>query len=957
MIRRAQVCVAGLLLSAASLAASPVALAPTMPGVIDLTGTWRVGVEAGEDGRRRWVEAGLPATWTQLQLTDHDGPVWLRRVVALPADWRQETAPSGLGVLIGAAKYGTCEVFAEGARVGTIGGLDLKLPAPTARIFEIPDDLIDDRSPPGASERILSLELRFERVAWASDLDGRAGPVGDLILLGDRRTLASIVELERQRWRRGALHSVLICALLAAVGLYHLQLFSRRRDRLEYLWFGLTSLAFSTVVFAVRLSYAVTDSFAVGRRLGYLTVHLTVALLIQLLWPYLHQLIDRWLRAYQLSHLALVASVLVLPIEWVVESNNLRWVWIMPFLIALASLLAGKARAGDPDARTIGLGGLGIVAAGVVEVFYQVLGRGTSYPLPAWAFAVFALAMAVSLSNRYSRLHLDLERMRHQLEQRVDDATTELSVANRQLEAENAERQLAEESMRMLERAVEQSVDGIVVADLAGSTEFLNEAWARMHGYEVPEVLGYDLNLFHTREQMQAEVYPLLNQVRDHESFDGEVGHRRRDGSSFPTWMTANLLRDPQGQAEGMVAIARDITQRRRDEAERRQLEARLQHAAKLESLGELAAGIAHDYNNLLTGMIIHSDLASQEISQDSPIQDKIRQIERAAERAADLSDQLLAFAGEEEPELETVRLNDLLRDMEPHLRERLLTDHVLQFQLKKALPPVDVDPRQLRRVVLRLVANAVDAVGEQAGVITLRTSQVKAGGDYFDGARPNEDLPPGDYVFFEVSDSGVGLDEETRERMFDPFFTTKKVGRGLGLATALGIVGSHRGGIKVYSQPGRGTTVEVLFPTSTRRPEVAAPSPAPAWQPAGTILVVDDEELVLEVAREILASRGFDVLTASGGAEAVEVYRRHHPALTAVVLDMTMPDVNGEEAFQQIRAIDPQARVLMMSGFSKRKVPLRVIEMGLGGFLHKPFRPQELIDKLREMIEPPVVG
>lgn len=942
--------------------ATGVAAATPMPGVVDLAGTWRVGIEAGDAGGRRWVEASLPATWTQLQLTGHDGSVWLRRSFVLPAAWRETLAPGGLAVMIGAGKHGACEVFVGGARVGGVGD-GRSLPAPAARMFQIPEALVGHATSAnpargGAGERILSLELRFDRVRWASDLDPRAGPVGDRILLGDFDALSFLNQLDRQASRRQALHSVLISVLLAAVGLYHLQLFSRRRDRREYLWFGATALAFAAVVFAVRLSYSLTDSFAIARRLNSLTVHLTVALLIQLLWPYLHQSIGRWLRGYQLSHLAIGAAVVVLPIEWVVRSNTLRWVWILPFLIGLASLLTTRSWAGDVDARTIGLGGLVMVGAGVIELFYQVLGRGTSYPLPAWAFAIFALTMAVSLSNRYSRLHLELDRMRYQLEQRVDDATAELSDANRRLQAENSERQLAEESMRMLERAVEQSVDGIVVVDLAGSSEFLNEAWAQLHGYEVPEILGYDLNLFHTREQMQAEVYPMLKQVREHGSFDGEVGHRRRDGSTFPTWMTANLLRDADGEAEGIVAIARDITERRRIEEEQRQLAARLQHAAKLESLGDLAAGIAHDYNNLLTGMMVHADLAGQEVPEDSSVHDKIRRIERAAERAADLSDQLLAFAGEDEPELEPLRLNDLLRGMEPQLRGRVPEKHVLQFQLKRALPPVDVDPSQLRRVILRLVANAVEAIGEKSGVITLRTSRkIDADRDYFEGARPSEDLAPGDYVFFEVSDSGVGIDEETRERMFDPFFTTKPVGRGLGLATSLGIVGAHGGGIKVYSQPGRGTTFEVLFPASTRREVAVRPRVAAEWQPAGTVLVVDDEDLVLEVSREILASRGFTVLTAGGGAEAVAAFREHHDEIVAVVLDMTMPEVDGEQAFRRIREIDPRARVIMMSGYSRKKLSSKVIEMGLGGFLHKPFRPQDLMDKLRELLEPHAVG
>ncbi len=944
MILRSTAFTAGLLACVLAAAGASIKAPMELPGVLDLAGTWRVGVKAGGTGARKWVEAGLPSTWAQLGLTAHHGPVWFRREVILPPAWREELAPGGLAVMAGKAKYGVRDLFVGGTQVGVVGDRGPELPAPAIQLFEIPHDLISEG-------RILSVELRFQRVGWASDVDERAGPVGDMILLGDRETLGALAELERQESRRENLYSVLICLLLVAVGLYHLQLFSRRRNRVEYMWFGLTALSFASVVFAVRLSYSVTDSFAIGRRLNSLTVHLTAVLLIQLLWPYLNQPISRLLRGYQLSHVGLSAAMVVLPIEWVVRSNTPRWIWILPLLICLAWLLSTRSLQGDLDARTIGRGGLTVVGASVVERFYQVLGRGTSYPLPAWAFAFFALTMAVSLSSRYSRLHFELDHMRHQLEQRVDDATAELSAANRRLESENAERQVAEESMRMLERAVEQSVDGIVVADLAGSSEFLNEAWARMHGYEVPEVLGYDLNLFHTVEQMQTDVYPLLNQVRKHGGFNGEVGHRRRDGSMFPSWMTASLLRGPEGEAEGIVAIARDITERIRAEQEQRQLEARLQHSAKLESLAELAAGIAHDYNNLLTGMIVHADLARKEVAEDTPAYDKIRQIERAVERAADLSDQLLAFAGEEEPELKTLRLNKALKEMEEQLRELVPEEHLLQFQLKKALPPVDVDPSQLRRIVLRLVANAVEAIGEKAGVITLRTSKVVARRGYFDGAWPSADLALGEYVFFEVSDSGVGIDEQTRERMFDPFFTTKPVGRGLGLATTLGIVGAHHGGIKVYSEPGRGTTFEVLFPVSARPAHAVEPRAEEEWQPAGTILVVDDEELVLEVSREILSSRGFTVLTAAGGAQAVDIYRDHGEEIEAVVLDMTMPEVDGDQAFQMIRKIDPRARVIMMSGYSRKRVSARSIDAGLGGFLHKPFRPQELIDKLRQLL------
>ncbi|MEM7354791.1 MAG: response regulator [Acidobacteriota bacterium] len=932
------------------LAAGPTRAEDLMPGIVDLGGPWWLSVESKAAGAgegvdaTRWVE--LPGSWQALRLTGHDGTLRFRREIVLPVDWKERLAPSGLAILVDEAKYGAYSLSSGDQILGGFGGDAGRIPAPAIRVFALPSSLVDEN-------RRLSLELYFHRVRWASDLAAASGPVGEKIFLGDSATLRSVAELETQQSHRNALHSILLTALLAAVGLYHLQLFSRRQERVEYLWFGLTALDFAAVVFAVRLSYTLVDSYTFGRRSSAVAIHLAVVLLIQLLWPYLGQAIGPWLRRYQISHGAIAAAVVVFPIEWVVASNAIRWLWILPLLAGLGQLLAWGSWRGDPDARTIGLGGLAVVGAGIAELVFQVLGRGTTYPLPAWSFGFFALGMAVSLSNRYSRLHLELDEMRFHLEQEVEDATVELSTTNSKLRAENTERQVAEESMRMLERAVEQSIDGIIVADLAGATQFLNEAWAQMHDYEVPEILGYDLNLFHTREQMQEQVYPLLNQVREHGSFNGEVEHRQRDGSTFPTWMTVNLLRDPEGEAVGIVAIARDITARRQNEEEQLELESRLQQTAKLESLGDLAAGIAHDYNNLLTGVMVHADLALQGVDDASPAYEKIRQIVGTAERAADLSDQLLAFAGEDEPELETLDLGQVLAAMEPQLRERIPPGIVLQFQLKKNLPPVDVDVAQLRRVVLRLVANATDAIGQRDGVITLRTSKVAADEAYLKGAQPTEERTPGEYVFFEVSDSGRGIDEEMRGRIFDPFFTTKPQGRGLGLATALGIVGAHSGAIKLYSEPGRGSTFEVLFPASKGREIVQRPKAGERWNVGGAILVVDDEDLVLEVTREILESRGIEVLTAAGGKEALAIFDQRRGEIAAVVLDMTMPEMDGEEVFRQLRQLDPEARVILMSGYSRKKVPRRVFENGLGGFLHKPFRPQDLIDKLRETLDP----
>ncbi len=761
------------------------------------------------------------------------------------------------------------------------------------------------------------------------------------------------VEIDRPEHRRHALPARVLVVLLTAIGLYHLLLFHRRREAAEYLWYGLAAIDYAAVAFAVELITDFVDSQSLRRRLIGVTLHLGAALTIQFLWPFLGRRIGRSLHLYQLSHAVLAAAILVTPsLTWVLHSIEVRWIWSLPMFLGMAHLLVGEARRGIAEARMILAGGLVFAGAALVEVVVQAAGRGTSFPVPIFAFALFSIAMAAALSIRFGRIHNELDELRLHLEQVVDEQTQELSQANRQLRSENAERQLAEESMRMLERAVEQSIDGIAVTDMTGSTLFLNEAWARMHGYQAPEVLGYDLSLFHTPEQMQAQMYPLLARVREKGAGDGEVGHRKRDGSTFPAWVSATLLQDPDKGPVGIVNIVRDITRRRQAQRERLQLEDKARQAEKLQSLAGLAGGIAHDYNNLLTGVLGHASGALEVVPQGSVIGGKIEQIRIAAEKAADLTGQLVAFAGEERIVLSTRHLNELLRGLGEELQREISERIVLQFQLKSALPPVEIDPKLIRRVVLQLVTNAVEAIDDSEGVITLRTSKVDVDAAYFADAVPNEDPRPGQYVFFEVSDSGCGIAEETRAQMFQPFFSTRAPGRGLGLASVLGIVRSHRGALKVYSQPGKGTTVEVLFPAALGKVEVSPAENIEGWTGSGALLVIDDEEIVREVSKDILEGVDFEVLTARDGPEALRRVAERGAEIRAVLLDMTMPEMDGEETFREIRKLDSEARIILMSGTAQPRVVRRLTEEGLAGSLHKPFRPDELVRKVRQVLE-----
>jgi PAS domain S-box-containing protein len=911
-------------------------------GVVDLAGEWRAFAGDSPAGPSpelddsRWDRVELPASWRQLGLSGLEGLVWFRRQVTLPPEWG-EMAPSGLSVLIGAASFGAYELYAGGQLIGPLASER----APGPQVFRLPGSAF-------TSGGRLQLALAFHRVAWPRDrLTGAGGPVGERVVLGDHETLLAEAEAIRLDERRSRMPAAILAALLAAIGLYHLQLFALRRASLDYLWFGLLALDFAALTW---VGEDLVLAEGLRRRLFAVLGHLGMALLIRFLWRILSRPLGPLVRAYQVSQLLIAALVALAPeLSWIAVTQVPRWLWGLPLVFEASRLLVGEARRGRREARALFPGGAAILLAVTAEPVLQMRGVEPALPLPGLAFLLLAASMAIWVSKRFTRAHRELDQFRFELEQMVEERTDELASAHRRLKAGVAERELVEEAMRMLERAVEQSIDGIAVTDLAGSTQFLNESWARIHGYEVFEVLGYDLTLFHTPEQMQDQVFPLMKRVRERGVFQGEVWHRRKDGAEFPTWMSVTRLQDADDEPVGMVAIARDVTDRRRSAEEQLRLEAKAQQAEKLESLAKLAAGIAHDYNNLLTGVLGNASLALRELESGSPARGKLRQIESAGERAATLSDQLLAYAGEDQLALRTVEINDLVTGMRPELQEVVPGRVELEFHLKDGLPPIEVDPAQLRQVILNLLRNACESVGDERGVVTLRTSKVWADRSFFEGAFLDEGQPAGDYTILDVSDSGCGVDEEMRVRLFDPFFSTKGPGRGLGLATALGIVRAHRGAIKVFSRVGRGTTVEVLLPASTRRLEaVPEVEDLERWKGRGKILVVDDELLVREVAKDILEQHDFEVLTAGDGREAVEVYRQHGEVIRAVLLDLTMPGMGGEQASREIRNLDPRAVVLLMSGFSIK----RVEGEGLAGFLHKPFRPDDLVRKIKEVLE-----
>jgi PAS domain S-box-containing protein len=393
----------------------------------------------------------------------------------------------------------------------------------------------------------------------------------------------------------------------------------------------------------------------------------------------------------------------------------------------------------------------------------------------------------------------------------------------------------------------------------------------------------------------------------------------------------------------GVIGIALDVTERLRLAQQR--LEVQLQRTQRMEALGMLAGGIAHDFNNLLVGILGHLSLAKAHLDGDGPAAHHVARAEAAAERAADLTRQMLAYSGKGRFVVEPLDLSQLVQEIAELLRVSISKRATLSLDLPEHLPLVEADASQMRQIAMNLLTNASDALGERQGTIrvTIRAVDLDGRADTSD-----LDLPAGRYVALEVADTGVGMDEATRRRMFDPFFTTKPHGHGLGLAAIQGIVRGHRGGIVVYSEPGQGTTIRVLLPT-TERPPIAryVPEPAPTVGPA-TVLVVDDDPYVRDFACSALELAGFSVLPASDGDVAVEIFQRDPERVSVVLLDLTMPRMDGEATFRELRKLKANLPIILSSGHNQQDAITRFAGKGLADFLQKPYRASDLIARIR---------
>ncbi len=495
---------------------------------------------------------------------------------------------------------------------------------------------------------------------------------------------------------------------------------------------------------------------------------------------------------------------------------------------------------------------------------------------------------------------------------------------------------------------------GVFLTDPRGCCEYVNDKWLAMTALSFSEVVGDTwLKTVHPDDRDRVEAnWKFLLHARGGSGIEYRI--LQPEGAVVWVYGLAAPLRDAEGQLTGCIGILLDITARKQAEQRRVELDSRLQQTQKLESLGVLAGGIAHDFNNILMAILGNVDLALLDLPEGHPARLYLGDVEKATRRAAELCRQMLAYSGKGRFIVERVNLNDVIDEMARMLEISISKKANLRYGLAANLPPIEVDVSQLQQIIMNLVINASEAIGDRSGTISITTGALECDRQYLGNTWLKQDLPEGLYVYLEVSDSGCGMKPEVLERMFDPFFTTKFTGRGLGLAAVLGIVRGHKGSLKVYSETGRGTTFKVLFPPAPGEavlPPAASPVQKP-WQGHGTLLLVDDEETVRVLGKQMIERLGFRCLTADDGEEALACFRLHGDEITVVLLDLTMPHMDGEETFRELRRLKPDVRVVLSSGYNQQDVTQRFAGKGLAGFIQKPYRLALLTDVLRTALE-----
>ena len=528
----------------------------------------------------------------------------------------------------------------------------------------------------------------------------------------------------------------------------------------------------------------------------------------------------------------------------------------------------------------------------------------------------------------------------------------------KELQALERKHARAEEALRESEERFRQIYDetpiGYHELDTGGRIIRVNRTELDMLGYPVEEMLGQPVWKFVLEEETTRHVImaKIAGDVSFHETF--ERTYRRKDGTTLPVLGKDRVIRDKGGRIIGIRSTVEDITERRRSEEALQKSEEQLRQWQKVEAIGRLAGGIAHDFNNLLMTIKGCSEILLQECDAQDPRREEAEEIQKAAERATSLTRQLLAFGRRQILQPQVLDLNKVVTNMNKMLQRVIGEDIQLLTVLEPKLRPVKVDPGQIEQVIMNLAVNARDAM-PRGGRLTIETANVFLDEDY---AQRHVSVKPGSYVMLAVSDNGCGMDQETQSHLFEPFFTTKEKGKGtgLGLSTVYGIVKQSGGNIWAYSELGRGTTFKIYLPMVTQavkekyerteRRRISA-------RGTETILLVEDEKAVRMMIRKTLESKGYTVLEAQHGQEALDICEHYSGPIHLMVTDVVMPEMTGMELVKRIKQLYPEMKVLYMSGYNSDRVTIDCENLGKGiEFIQKPFTVYKLARKVREVLD-----
>jgi len=508
-----------------------------------------------------------------------------------------------------------------------------------------------------------------------------------------------------------------------------------------------------------------------------------------------------------------------------------------------------------------------------------------------------------------------------------------------------SERMQADEALRESEEkhrtVLEANPDPVVVYDMEGRVIYFNPAFTRVFGWTLDERINKKMDVFLPEEALP-ETKAMIDKVLAGESFYSIESKRfTKEGKIIPVSISGAIYKDQENSPVGSIINLRDIS-------EQKTIEKQLHHAQKMEAIGTLAGGVAHDFNNLLMGIQGRTSLMMSDTGSPHPHSEHLKGIEDYVQSAAELTNQLLAFAKGGKYEVRPTDLNKLVKDQNV-MFGRTKKEITIRGKYAENLWSAEVDQGQIEQVLLNLYLNAWQSM-PAGGDLYIQTENVTFDENHI---KPFE-VAPGRYVKISVADTGFGMDETTRQRIFDPFFTTKEMGRGtgLGLASAYGIIKNHGGFVDVHSEKGEGSTFSLYLPASGKKVIEDVKLPKDVLKGAGTVLLVDDEEMIIDVGKPMLKKMGYNTLTAGSGKDAIEIYKGKKDQIDIVILDMIMPEMGGGDTYDKLRKINPEIKVLLSSGYSVDGQATEILERGCDGFIQKPFNMKNLSQKIREILD-----